>query len=175
MKKRTYPILAFAILSLLLFVQACNQKTTKQQEENQTLVDTIDTIEAITTINGQEIYETKCITCHGEDGKGFPGEIPPLAESDYLKSDKVRAAIQTLRGSHKEMIVNGIKYNGEMPPQLKTEEEAVAVINYVLNNFGNDGGTIYLDDVIYQMQQEEEVDDIPFDTEKVVDALGNEE
>jgi mono/diheme cytochrome c family protein len=34
-----------------------------------------------------------------------------------------------------------------MPPQVTTKEDAVAVINYVLNNFGNNGGHVTLDDV----------------------------
>jgi hypothetical protein len=34
-----------------------------------------------------------------------------------------------------------------MPPQVDTKEDAVAVINYVLNNFGNNGGYISIDEV----------------------------
>ena len=34
-----------------------------------------------------------------------------------------------------------------MPPQVDNKEDAVAVINYVLNNFGNKGGTVTLEDV----------------------------
>ncbi len=34
-----------------------------------------------------------------------------------------------------------------MPQQVDTKEDAVAVINYVLNNFGNNGGYVTLDQV----------------------------
>jgi hypothetical protein len=34
-----------------------------------------------------------------------------------------------------------------MPPQVDTKDDAVAVINYVLNNFGNNGGKVTLEDV----------------------------
>ena len=34
-----------------------------------------------------------------------------------------------------------------MTPQVETKEDAVAVINYVINNFGNKGGYVTLDDV----------------------------
>ena len=34
-----------------------------------------------------------------------------------------------------------------MHPQVDTHEDAVAVINYVLNAFGNKGGTITIEEV----------------------------
>ena len=96
---------------------------------------------------GEEIYKTKCIVCHMADGKGVAGAFPPLAESDYLIADPVRAVAQTLNGSHEEMIVNGVTYNAPMVPQVDTKEDGVAVINYVLNNFGNPGGKVTMEDV----------------------------
>lgn len=96
---------------------------------------------------GEELYKTKCIICHQPDAKGVKGAFPPLAQSDYLLADPVRAVAQTLNGSHEEMIVNGETYNAPMTPQVDTKEDAIAVINYVLNNFGNDGGYVTLEDV----------------------------
>ena len=90
---------------------------------------------------------TKCFACHQKDGKGLPKTFPPLANSDYLLADKVRAVAQTLNGSHMDMVVNGEHYNQQMVPQVTTKEDAVAIINYVLNNFGNKGGVITLDEV----------------------------
>jgi len=96
---------------------------------------------------GGEIFKTKCVVCHQVNGLGVENVFPPLANSDYLLADKVRAVAQTLNGSKIEMIVNGKKYNQEMTPQVGTKEDAVAVINYVLNNFGNKGGYVTLDQV----------------------------
>ena len=96
---------------------------------------------------GEEIYRTKCIACHMADGKGVVNVFPPLAQSDYLLADPVRGVAQTLNGSHEEMVVNGVTYNAPMTPQVDTKEDAVAVINYVLNNFGNDGGYVTMEDV----------------------------
>ncbi len=96
---------------------------------------------------GEEIYKTKCIACHMDKGQGVENVFPPLAGSDYLLADKVRAVAQTLNGSHEEMIVNGKKFTQQMPFQVETKEDAVAVINYVLNNFGNNGGTVSMADV----------------------------
>ena len=96
---------------------------------------------------GEQIYKTKCIVCHQADGKGLPGAFPPLASSDYLLADKVRAVAQVLNGSNIEITVNKLKYTTPMPPQVDNKEDAVAVINYVLNNFGNKGGTVTLEEV----------------------------
>ena len=72
---------------------------------------------------------------------------PGVIHSSYLFADKVRAVAQTLNGSKVEMIVNGKKYIQEMTPQVETKEDAVVVINYVLNNFGNKAGYVTLADV----------------------------
>ena len=96
---------------------------------------------------GEQIYKSKCIVCHQATGLGVPNVFPPLANSDYLLADKVRAVAQALNGSHTELTVNGAKYTQEMVPQVDTKEDAVAVINYVLNNFGNNGGSVTLDQV----------------------------
>ncbi len=75
------------------------------------------------------------------------GPSPPIANSDYLLADRVRAVVQALNGSNEEMVVNGITYTAPMTPQVDNKEDAVAVINYVLNSFGNDGGWVTMEDV----------------------------
>ena len=96
---------------------------------------------------GANIYKTKCIACHQATGEGMPGVFPPLKGSDYLLADKVRAVTQVLNGSNEEMVVNGVSYTMPMTPQVDTREDAVAVINYILNAWGNDGGTVSLEEV----------------------------
>lgn len=96
---------------------------------------------------GAKIYKTKCVACHQLTGLGIPNAFPPLKDSDYLMADKKRAVKQVLNGSHEEMVVNGVTYNMPMPFQVDTHEDAVNVINYVLNAWGNDGGTIAVDEV----------------------------
>ncbi len=96
---------------------------------------------------GAKIYKEKCVACHQVTGMGVPGAFPPLKGSDYLKADKKRAVAQVLNGSTDPITVNGVKYTIPMPHQVDTHEEAVAVINYVLNAWGNNYGTISLDEV----------------------------
>jgi mono/diheme cytochrome c family protein len=96
---------------------------------------------------GEKIYKEKCIICHQANGEGILHAFPPLKDSDYLFADKIRAVEQVLNGSHEDMIVNGILYNAPMPPQVDNHYDAVAVTNYVLNSWGNEGGYVALDDV----------------------------
>lgn len=96
---------------------------------------------------GAKIYKAKCFACHQLSGEGVPGAFPPLKGADYLLADKKRAVEQVLNGSNEAMVVNGATYVIPMPFQVDTHEDAVAVINYVLNAWGNDGGTIKLEDV----------------------------
>ncbi|HDO26891.1 MAG TPA: c-type cytochrome [Bacteroidetes bacterium] len=97
--------------------------------------------------NGARIYQEKCFACHQVTGLGIPGAFPPLKGSDYLLADKKRAVQQVLNGSNHEITVNGAKYAIPMPPQVDNYQDAVDVINYVLNAWGNKGGTISVDEV----------------------------
>jgi mono/diheme cytochrome c family protein len=96
---------------------------------------------------GAKIYKEKCVVCHQVTGEGVPGAFPPLKNSDYLLADKKRAVAQVLNGSNEAMVVNGMTYTVPMPPQVESLEEAVQVINYVLNAWGNEGGTVSMDEV----------------------------
>ncbi len=96
---------------------------------------------------GAKIYTTKCLACHQATGLGIAKAFPPLKGSDYLFADKKRAVEQVLNGSQEDMTVNGVVYSMPMPFQVDTHEDAVAVINYVLNAWGNDGGTVKLEEV----------------------------
>lgn len=96
---------------------------------------------------GAKIYKEKCVACHQLTGMGVPNAFPPLKDSDYLFADKKRAVQQVLNGNTTPITVNGATYTIPMPPQVDNHEDAVAVINYVLNAWGNDGGTVKLEDV----------------------------
>ncbi|MEI6576158.1 MAG: cytochrome c [Bacteroidota bacterium] len=95
---------------------------------------------------GKEIFDTKCFACHQKNAMGLENMYPPLSKADYLLADKIRAVEQTLNGSHFDMTVNGKVYKNEMPAQLTTVEDAVASINYVLNNFGNAGQFVTMEE-----------------------------
>ncbi len=96
---------------------------------------------------GEEVYGRTCVACHQANGEGIAGAFPPLANSDYLMEDKMRAIKQVIEGSSGELVVNGETYNGTMTPQNLSDQEIVDVLNYVYHAWGNDGETVTLEDV----------------------------
>ena len=157
MNKKVMNLLSGLGIVAILFFSSCGGSAPKEEaksepaveEAAQAATETVAESEAASDefAVGKKIYEEKCVVCHQADAKGLPGAFPPLAESDYLLADPIRGIEQTLNGSHEEMVVNGITYNAPMTPQVDTKEEALAVINYVLNNFGNDAGVLTMEDI----------------------------
>jgi nitrite reductase (NO-forming) len=89
---------------------------------------------------GRAVYLQTCFVCHQPNGKGVPGQIPPLAKSDLLMADKAGAIRGVLQGRSGEITVNGKTYTGIMIPFGQLKDEQVAdVITYVRNNWGNSG------------------------------------
>ena len=81
-----------------------------------------------------------CFVCHQPNGKGVAEQIPPLAKSDLLMSDKAGAIRGVLEGRNGTLTVNGKKYNGIMVPLPQLTDDQIAdVITYVRNGWGNSG------------------------------------
>ena len=98
---------------------------------------------------GQATYLQNCAACHQPDGKGLAGAFPPLADADWLKG-KTPAEVATtvLTGLQGELVVNGNTYNSVMPAQSHLSDAEIAdAVNYILNNWGNPGGSITAEEV----------------------------
>ncbi len=98
---------------------------------------------------GKSVYMQTCFVCHQPGGQGVPGQIPPLAKSDFLaglsKDDYIRGV---LLGRTGEISVNGKSYNGIMIPiNYLTDEQIANVLTYVRNSFGNSGDPVTIEDV----------------------------
>jgi mono/diheme cytochrome c family protein len=87
---------------------------------------------------GRRLF-TICAACHQPTGRGLPNLFPPLAGSDFLNADKNRAIKLILRGRQGEVVVNGLKYNNNMPAFPLTDQDVANVLTYVYNSFGNSG------------------------------------
>ena len=96
---------------------------------------------------GQRVYMQTCFACHQPGGMGLPGVFPPLAKSDYLMADKARAIRGVIKGQSGEMMVNGVKYNGVMPPVLLTDEQIAHVLTFIRNSWGNEGDLVTVEEV----------------------------
>jgi len=153
MKTRNFIAFAMAGFFGLAMITSCGGgKTGDQSTNDTTAVKEVAADASAPTAEqmamGKAIYETpgKCITCHMANGQGVANVFPNLVGSQFLLNSKVLAVTQVLNGSAK-VGNKTIKYPAPMPPQLAAKDSAVAVINYVLNSFGNNGGVVTMDEV----------------------------
>lgn len=120
-----------AILILSLCIVSCNSDKKATTPKN------FDTSYKL----GQEVYNSLCITCHLENGKGVPKAFPPLANSDFLKNNQEKSIKGLKFGMSEEIVVNGVTYNSNMAAQGLSNSEIADVMNYINNTWGNDYGT----------------------------------
>lgn len=161
MKKISINFIKLAFVASLVVLYSCGGTT---EDATETTDDGVGVEETIPAVNedaqteentetaeldlteGKVIY-VKCVVCHQENGEGKEGVFPPLANSDYLLADTKRAISEVLHGKSGEVTVNGVVYNSMMPENVLTDQETVDVMNYILNSWGNQGGTVTLEDV----------------------------
>ncbi len=144
MKTRKLLLLAVAGFFGITMMTSCGgggQQTTTDET-------TVTTdVKADQLARGEAIYNEKCFACHQANGKGIENVFPTLEGSDFLLNHTKDAVAQVLNGSEKVPGHSDITYPAPMPPQVDNYEDAVAVINYVLNNFGNNGKDITVSEV----------------------------
>ena len=88
--------------------------------------------------DGKEIYNDFCVQCHLDNGEGVSGVFPPLAKSDYLLNN-IEMSIRGLKyGLIGPIVVNGEEYDGVMQNQGLDNLEIADVMNFILNNWGNE-------------------------------------
>lgn len=94
---------------------------------------------------GEKLYSQTCAACHQPDGSGIEKAFPPLASSDYLNADIIRAVDIVMNGKRGKITVNGETFNSVMPAQNLTDQQISAVLTYVLNSWGNNGKEVTSD------------------------------
>ena len=87
---------------------------------------------------GHSLYEVYCGNCHAHDGQGLVGNIPPLANSDYLAERQSEMPCLMKKGLKGGILVNGKSYDGVMLGigQL-SDVEITNILNYINNEWGN--------------------------------------
>jgi mono/diheme cytochrome c family protein len=88
---------------------------------------------------GRRLFTSICAACHQPTGMGLPKMFPPLAGSDFLNADKNRAIQIVIFGRQGEVVVNGIKFNNNMPSFPLNDQGIANVLTFVYNSFGNSG------------------------------------
>ena len=87
---------------------------------------------------GSEIYQDFCVQCHLSTGIGVFGLFPPLKASDYLLENTNLSIAGIKYGLKGKIIVNNEEYDGLMIRQGLDNEEVADVMNYILNEWGNE-------------------------------------
>lgn len=89
--------------------------------------------------DGKALYGGYCAACHGAEGQGIPGAIPPLAGNPRVQDEAyvVKAVREGISGP---LEVNGVRYEGVMPPMPQVSEaEARAIAQYLKGLSGVQG------------------------------------
>jgi nitrite reductase (NO-forming) len=88
---------------------------------------------------GEGVFVNNCQACHQANGAGVADAFPPLAKSDYLNADKIRAIKAVTGGLEGKLTVNGRAFNGVMPAWDLPDEDVANVMTYIYNSWGNSG------------------------------------
>ncbi len=93
---------------------------------------------------GKNVYDTRCASCHGAQGRGMPTAYPPLAGNQSIQ---MTSAVNPIR-----LVLNGGFPPGTagnpmpygMPPfaQILTDDEVAAVVTYIRAAWGNGGSAV---------------------------------
>ena len=96
---------------------------------------------------GEQLYHN-CIACHMKDGKGTPGQVPPLAGSSRVLGSPEPLVRVLLHGLDGELETGGLKYRGQMPATTITgDDDLASILTFVRASFGNNASPVHPDDV----------------------------
>jgi mono/diheme cytochrome c family protein len=93
---------------------------------------------------GEKVYAAVCSSCHQPNGAGLAGAFPPLAGSDWVAGKPEILAATVLHGLSGPIQVNGISYNGAMPPWGATlsDDDVANVLTYIRSTWGNSAAAV---------------------------------
>jgi nitrite reductase (NO-forming) len=104
---------------------------------------------------GERVYNNVCAACHQPSGLGIEGAFPPLAGSDFLNADPVRAMRAVSTGLSGPITVNGKKFASQMPALNLPDEDVASVLTFVYSKWGNAGHEVKPEQVAKARQKAE--------------------
>jgi mono/diheme cytochrome c family protein len=108
---------------------------------------------------GRRKFEDVCAVCHGSDGRGKPGQAPPLAGSEWVNARGINRLVRIpVLGLNGTIEVIGQQYNfpsGGMTPAAPqsartsnfTDEQLANVLTYIRSAWGNTGSEVTEEEV----------------------------
>lgn len=93
---------------------------------------------------GKVVYDTRCASCHGAQGRGMPPQYPPLAGNPSIQMESAVNPIRmVLNGGYPPGTAGNPMPHG-MPPfaQFLSDDQVAAVVSYIRSAWGNTGTAI---------------------------------
>jgi len=88
--------------------------------------------------DGASLFREQCASCHQENGRGVPGDFPPLDGNPDLFADRLLPVYVLLFGLEGEITVNGNRFDGVMPAfSHLSDAEIAALVNHIRSNWSN--------------------------------------
>lgn len=95
-----------------------------------------------TLLDTGEVLFLSCAGCHGLEGHGHPGSVPPLANSDYFMANRTKTIDIVLNGYNDSIFVNGMWYQSDMPEHSYYSDVEIAGILTYLRSTLNDSTVV---------------------------------
>ena len=103
-----------------------------------------------TSARGRAVYGSLCGLCHGTDGLGKPGQVPPLAGSEWVNGKSVqRLARIALAGLNGKIQAGSKDWNLSMAAigAALSDADLAAVLTFIRQSWGNQAGAVTADEV----------------------------
>jgi len=91
-------------------------------------------------IKGRLLYERNCQPCHLPNGRGVPGQFPPLAGAEWVQEQTPGRLIRlVLHGLSGPITVKGERFDNVMFGfrDLLNDEQVAAVLSFIRSQWGN--------------------------------------
>ena len=136
----TGQITALIFLAVVFF--SCGAQP-KQGSDNVVQETQRSTVQAMQGHPGERVYNQYCKACHMADGTGIRGMHPPLVNNKTVNGKTERLIEVTMKGMSGKVVIDGVEYNGIMPPHTHLTNQQIAdVITYIRQNFSNNAGPV---------------------------------
>lgn len=130
--------IAFKLL-LIIGLLSCKSNSEEKRDDYTTVEDIakVQDQKSESYLRGKDVYNDFCVTCHLSNGKGVPGNFPPLDGSNWLTRKRTESIHAIKYGLSGPIEVNGENYNSVMVPMGLSDQEVADVMNYIGNTWSN--------------------------------------
>ncbi len=132
---------------LLLTLLSCSEKSTKNTSTTNQDTES-KSLQTMQEHPGKRVYDQYCKACHLADGTGIRGMHPPLVNNKTVNGKADKLIEVTLKGKSGKIVIDGVEYNGIMPPHNHLTNNQIAdVLTYIRQSFSNNSGPVTPEEV----------------------------